>query len=439
MDHEIETIPGSEIDPALERELRKTQQAQQAQRQQQQMHEERSSAAEQKKKRPFFQRPFVVLAIAALAIIAIFYAATVLLHAMTHETTDDAFINGHIITIAPKIAGRVLAVAVNDNQQVKKGDVLVEIDPRDLAAVTAQKRAALAAADARRINAQTAAEQAEAHMKTLLAVYQSVQATVASSRATANQSQSDLTRSQELSTGSVISKQELEHAATTVATALADLESKSKQLDAAAAYVDEAKKQVESARTQVDTAAAEVNEAKANLAQSELQLSYSKIVAPEDGRVTNKAVEPGDYLQIGQALLALVPNEVWITANFKETQLDEMRPGQPAMISIDAYPAHDLRGHVDSIQAGSGARFSLLPPENATGNFVKVVQRVPVKIVFDEQPNAQSVVGPGMSVVPDVKVKSGALLGVVIFAVACFLALAVFIGALIWLGKKRTA
>src|SRR5206468_6405313 len=147
--------------------------------------------------------------------------------------------------------------------------------------------------------------------------------------------------------------------------------------------------------------------AEATEKQAELPLSYAKITAPEDGHITSKPVEPGAYLQVGQNLMALVTPQVWVTANFKETQLRDMRPGQPVAISVDAYPDRQLRGHVDSIQAGSGARFSLLPPENATGNYVKVVQRVPVKIALDEQPDVQRVLGPGMSAEPDVKVKPG--------------------------------
>jgi membrane fusion protein (multidrug efflux system) len=156
----------------------------------------------------------------------------------------------------------------------------------------------------------------------------------------------------------------------------------------------EADMAAEAARVQVDAAKAEVNEAEAGEKQAELQSSYAKIAAPEDGRVTSKAVEPGAYVQVGQSLMAVVTPQVWVTANFKETQLRDMRPGQPVAISVDAYPDRELRGHVDSIQAGSGARFSLLPPENATGNYVKVVQRIPVKIVFDEQPDVQRVLGP---------------------------------------------
>ena len=175
------------------------------------------------------------------------------------------------------------------------------------------------------------------------------------------------------------------------------------------------------------------------LAQAELQLSYTKAVAPEDGRVTTKAVEPGDYVQVGQNLMGLVTPEVWVTANFKETQITHMHPGEPVTVSVDAYPDRELNAHIDSIQAGSGARFSLLPPENATGNFVKVVQRVPVKIVFDEKPEVQQVLGPGMSAVPDVRVKSSTGPALVITVLAAIVILAVVVAALAWLKKTSKA
>jgi membrane fusion protein (multidrug efflux system) len=139
--------------------------------------------------------------------------------------------------------------------------------------------------------------------------------------------------------------------------------------------------------------------------QAELDLSYTKIYAPEDGRITRKSVELGALLQPGQALFVLVPAEMWVLANFKETQLSRMRPGQPVEIRLDTYPDKIFRGHVDSFQTGTGSRFSLLPPENATGNYVKVVQRLPVKIVFDEQPDSEHLIAPGMSVEPEVKVR----------------------------------
>jgi len=163
--------------------------------------------------------------------------------------------------------------------------------------------------------------------------------------------------------------------------------------------------QVSLSQADVQTAAANVQLAEAQVSQAALDLSYTKVTAPENGFVTHRSVEMGNYVQPGQPLLAIVPQQLWIIANFKETQLSQMHAGQPVEIVADAYPAHKFHGHVDSIQAGSGAHFSLLPPENATGNYVKVVQRVPVKIVFDDAMDPAHPLGPGMSVVPVVKVK----------------------------------
>jgi len=174
------------------------------------------------------------------------------------------------------------------------------------------------------------------------------------------------------------------------------------QLEAARKKTAAAQAQVQWAQSQIAVAEAQVNQAKAQLRQAELQLSYTHIKAPIAGTVANRNIQVGDYVQIGQALMALVPHEVYVTANYKETQLDDMKPGQDVQITVDAYPGHTFRGKVDSIQRGSGARFSLLPPENATGNYVKVVQRVPVKIDFDPEGFRM---GPGMSVVPQVKVR----------------------------------
>jgi len=171
--------------------------------------------------------------------------------------------------------------------------------------------------------------------------------------------------------------------------------------------------------------------------QAELNLGYTKVMAPFDGYVTKEAVATGDYVQVGQAFMSLVPPRVWITANFKETQLRNMQPGQPVDISVDAYSSLKLRGRVDSIQAGSGAAFSMLPPENATGNYVKVVQRVPVKIVLDEEQQVQRLLGPGMSVVPTVTVSDGAGALVTIVGIAIALALGVIVGAALWIGRVR--
>jgi membrane fusion protein (multidrug efflux system) len=177
----------------------------------------------------------------------------------------------------------------------------------------------------------------------------------------------------------------------------------------------------------------QVNEAQTNVAAARLNLSYTKIFAPAAGRVTRKSVEAGDYLEVGQQIMSIVPEEVWVIANFKESQLAKMRAGQPATVAIDALDGRTFAAHVDSIQAGSGAQFSLLPPENATGNFVKVIQRVPVKIVFDEALPAGFVVGPGLSVTPSVQISKFAVPAWLIAVAAIVLA-----GAAVWLFKFIT-
>jgi membrane fusion protein (multidrug efflux system) len=319
------------------------------------------------KKKSLFRRPGVIIGITAVAIVGIIYAATVVFHSLTHQSTDDAFVDTHVVSVAPKVAGRVSAVHVRDNQLVKKNEVLLELDPRDF---------------------QVGLEQAKANL--------------AKDKATERTADANEKRATSLFSNKVISAQE-------------------RDANVAAA---------ESSRGNVQADEAAVK-------QAELNLAYTKIKAPIDSFVTNKKVAIGDYLQVGQTLMALVPPRVWVTANFKETQLRNMRPGQPAMISVDAYPGLKLQGHVDSIQAGSGAAFSLLPPENATGNYVKVVQRVPVKIVFDQKPDAQHVLGPGMSVVPSVQVAGGFGPAIKVVVGAALIIVIVIFGAAWWIGKIR--
>ncbi|MFL6538248.1 MAG: HlyD family secretion protein, partial [Chthoniobacterales bacterium] len=303
----------------------------------------------------------MIIAAAIALIIAIVYGALAMFHSFTHESTDDAFIDSHIIAIAPKIAGRVTAVHVNDNQQVKRGDPLVDIDPADADALLAQKRAATEVARAKERNAEMSAEQAQTHLETLHAGWEAAGASAVAAAADTNKNRGDLQRNTELVARGAISKQDFEHSAIDTKASEATLDSKRKQMDAAAAYIREAQKSAEAARVQVDAAKAEVTEAEATEKQAELQLSYAKITAPEDGRITSKAVEPGAYLQVGQNLMALVTPQVWVTANFKENQLKGMRVNQRATIHVDALD-RDFDGYVESLPAATAARYSILPP-----------------------------------------------------------------------------
>lgn len=305
-------------------------------------------------------------------------------------STDDAFIEGHVTPIAPQVPGRVVRVCIQDNQEVKRGAVLLEIDPRDYEARLAQVRANLAAAKSllEQANAQFSVDQARVGQE---------KANVTAAEAEAMRAQADLKRYQAVESRAV-SRSQIDLAETQARSATAQVEVARNRLLGAEA-------QVGLSKASIQTAAAQVQQSEAAIVQAELNLSYTQVTAPEDGRVTRRAVEQGAYVQPGQALMAIVPRPYWIIGNFKETQLTHMRAGQPVEIKVDAYPGHKFQGHVESIQAGSGARFSLFPPENATGNYIKVVQRVPVKIVFDDSPDAQLALGPGMSVVPKVRIK----------------------------------
>jgi membrane fusion protein, multidrug efflux system len=340
---------------------------------------------------------------------ALVFAATIGLvffaHYQSYESTDDAFIDVHSVNVSSKVAGRVARVLVTDNQEVKKGEVLVELDPRDLDAQVNEQKAALNSTIAQLDAARAGLEQGLAHVLTLQATVESDQAAAEAARAQADLSANNLKRSEELSSRKVISSQDLDNARASAKASQETLNSDLKKVVSDQAQVDEAKAQIGAITALVRNQQAKIEQSTASLDTATLNQSYAKVYAPEDGRVTRKAVAPGDYVQPGQSMFALVPDDVWITANFKEDQIGLMRPGQPVEIEMDALPGHKFEGHVDSIQAGSGAAFSLLPPENATGNYVKVVQRVPVKLVFSKQPDAGLPLGPGESVVPTVKVQ----------------------------------
>ena len=331
----------------------------------------------------------LAIGIVALAVVvaAILYY---LVFVAPYESTDDAFIDGYVTLVSARVPGQVVRLLVRDNQSVAAGYVLLELDPRDYEASLSQARAELASARSQQV-------QALAQLSASQARVTETQATVAAAEADAQRAENDLKRYRSVETRAV-SKTLLDQVRTQAQSNAAVLRGARSQLVAARAGVNLSQAAIESA-------AAAVQLAQAHERQAELNLSYTRIVAPMAGRVTARSVDSGNYVQPGQSLLALVPSHVWVTANFKETQLKYMRPGQPVELRLDAYPDRTLRGHVDSLQAGTGARFSLLPPENAVGNYVKVVQRVPVKIDFDGPLPQGLDVAPGMSVVPTVRVR----------------------------------
>lgn len=346
----------------------------------------------------------------------------------THESTDDAFLEAPVVAVAPKVAGHVLAVHVVDNQFVRQGDPLLEIDPRDYEVRLTQKKDSVASADANLESSRAGVELVKARYDTAQATERQQRADADAARAKADRAQADLKRSELLRQTGVISSEEFDRVRADADSTAADLRSAEQKASAGTSQVAEAKAQISLALAMLQSAVTKAKQARSDQEGASLDLSYTRIVAPGDGRVTRKAVEPGDYVQVGQSLFALVPTNCWVSANFKENQLTDMRPGQSAEIRLDAYPDRQLRGHVDSIMAGTGARFSLLPPENAVGNFVKIVQRVPVKIVFDEPLDPAFSLGPGMSVVPSVRTSDFTLAPVWIWVAAVVLAVLTTLG-----------
>ena len=303
-------------------------------------------------------------------------------HARTWVKTDNAYVAAHIHQLSSRVAGTVTEVLVEDNQYVEAGKLMARLDARDFEVKRQQGLAQVAQAQAqlRQANAQIAQAQAQ----------------VARERAHATKAQQDFQRAKALfqGTAGAISQQEFDAAQTGA--------------DAAQAALLAAEAGLESAGALAVAAQAQESVAQANLKEAELQLSYTDIFAPVAGRVGKKNLETGNRVQPGQALLALVQPEVWVTANFKETQLAHLKPGQLVRLRVDAFPGRVFTGHVESVAPASGAQFALLPPDNATGNFTKIVQRVPVKIAFDRQStgDCEGRLVPGMSAVVQIKVRA---------------------------------
>jgi membrane fusion protein (multidrug efflux system) len=388
-------------------------------------------------RKPIYRRPVGIVLLLAVLVAGVIGTAY-WFYARQWEETDDAFIDGNIYPVGTKVAGSVAAVRVADNQLVSAGDVIAEIDSRDIQAAVAQARATLdaARADAEAakanvdlVRANTTATLAQAQAGVALAKAEvdtagsqlaSAAADVTSAQAEATRRQADAKRYAALDPRGV-SETQLDATRAAADAANAQLLAAQKRVAAAKSGISEAlarvasaqgvlaaartaEQQIAEAEAKYRYAQAEVSQAQARLDAAALDLSYTSIKAPVTGRVARKNVQDGQYLQVGQTLMAIVPQDFWVTANFKETQLTHMRVGQPVDIHVDTFPDHTFHGHIESFQAGTGSRFSLLPAENATGNYVKVVQRVPVKIVFEPGDDAGRLLDLGMSVVPEVRV-----------------------------------
>ncbi len=329
-----------------------------------------------------------------LLVLAVLVTAGVLywLHSRHYETTDDAYIDGNISQVSAQIGGRVVRIAFADNQEVRAGQVLVELDPRDFQVRLDQARS-------QRTQAQAQAAQARAQLALQQANLDQAQANVRVTEADLGQAQADLARYRAIDP-KAITRQQLDNQG-------AATKSASAKLDANRQAVAGARAQIEAQRAMVAAQDAAVQQAEVAVRNAELQLSYTTLLAPADGQATKRTVEMGNYVNPGQSLLAVVQDAMWVTANFKETQLAAMQPGQYVRIRVDACPDVDLDARVGSFQGGSGQIFSSLPAENATGNFVKVVQRLPVRVNFDDPVQAQEKcrMAPGLSVSPRVTVR----------------------------------
>ena len=345
-----------------------------------------------KKDKPKSRLPIVILIAAIVLLVGAGTAYWLLTRG--EQSTDDAYTEGNAVSIAPKISGYVVERRINDNSVVHAGDLLLRIDPRDYLTARDQARANLALARAQLASAKTNLEVTRVRAPATLT---QAQASLVQARANADQARRDFKRQTSVDQRATTQ--------TNVDQARAQLSANDAAVNSAGSQVQVAAlipQTIETAVDQVRQSEAQVAQAQANLAQAEINLSYTEIRAPQDGTITSRNVEIGTYAQAGQQVFYIVSPEVWITANFKETQLDRMRIGQHVTISIDAYPELKLHGHIDSFQQGSGARFSTFPAENATGNFVKIVRRLPVKIVIDDGLEPGRTLPLGLSVEPTV-------------------------------------
>lgn len=352
------------------------------QKEQQKKQSEQSSKHHKVKKRILL--PTLIFSILALGGI---YA---LLHAHYYQSTDDAFVEGHIVSVAPRVSGPVVKLLIKDNQEVKKGDLLLEIDPNDYIVALEQKEAKL-------LEAKAQLSASHQNIEENQSISAKTQKDISSVKTKMDNAKSIYDRDLRLSKDGIVSVEELNNSKTAYISLHANYLAEQEKKRAA----DIAIKSAIAKRAEIE---ALIKRLESEIDEAKLNLSYTKVYAPQDGKISARTVEEGNYVQIAQPLMSIVSDDVWVVANYKETQLEQVREGQDVIIKIDTYPKKRFKGKVDSLQRATGAKSSLFPPENAVGSYVKIVQRIPVKIIFDEDISNYNI-APGMSVVPKIKIR----------------------------------
>ncbi|MDR0230224.1 MAG: HlyD family secretion protein [Flavobacteriaceae bacterium] len=363
-----------------------------------------------------------ILILGTLVVLGGGYGIYKYIHAQSHEITDDAQVESKITPIVSKVQGYIQEVLVHDNQTVKKGDVLLRLDNTEFVLKVEQAQAAydmavgqLKAAEAGQNTTLSTIASSQAGASTAIANVATAKATIETAKVQLWRAKNDFERYEKLYKNQSITKQQYEQAVATKETAERQLQVLQEQYNAAqkqsvavSEQVNISKSQANASSAQIETAKASVNQAKANLENAKLYLSYTEITAKEDGQVSKINLQIGQLIQPGQSLFNTVQSDnIWVVANFKETQLTDMREGQSVVMHIDAFPKHEFEGTINSISPATGAKFALLPPDNASGNFVKTVQRIPVKITFtNAKDDMRQYIKPGMNVEVDVNIKS---------------------------------
>jgi membrane fusion protein (multidrug efflux system) len=354
-----------------------------------------------KNNKVFFVLFPIIIIIGALALY--FYRG----YKATHILTDDAFVDGRIHLIASKVPGTVKVIHVKDNQFVKRNDLLLEIDPRDYEVRVKEAEAGLETERAKLSEIRDRVDTVRKQLSEIIASLEAARANLELQEANLRQAEIDFKRADSLLKKEVTPKEQFDKAKTNYDVGVAQVKAAKERIKQLEASLETQKAVIKQTETSLIPQHAQIQQKDAILSGAELNKSYTKIYAPSDGYIAKRTVEIGNQIQPGQSLMAVVPlDDIWITANYKETQLERVKPGQKVKIKVDTYPSKVFYGKVDSVMVGTGVVFSLFPPENATGNYVKIVQRIPVKILLDKGTDPAHILRIGMSVVPTILVES---------------------------------